>query len=100
MDAFKLGNERNEKYPLRKDWETVKDSIMADGLLAKFSQHEELKKVLLSTGTAKILEKTTGDYYWGIGTKGTGKNMLGILLMELREKFQKEDSDKLLKKDS
>jgi len=73
---------------------------MAEALLAKFSQHADLKKVLLSTGTAKILEKTTGDYYWGIGTKGTGKNMLGILLMELRGKFQKEESDELLKKDS
>ncbi len=37
-----------------------------------------------------IVEKTTRDYYWGCGTEGTGKNTLGIILMEVREKLRSE----------
>lgn len=34
-----------------------------------------------------IIEKTTNDYYWGCGKDGSGKNMLGIILMKIREKL-------------
>jgi ribA/ribD-fused uncharacterized protein len=54
-------------------------------VLAKFTQHDDLKKVLLDTGDAELIEDTTSDYYWGNGTNGTGKNMLGKILMETRE---------------
>jgi predicted NAD-dependent protein-ADP-ribosyltransferase YbiA (DUF1768 family) len=30
------------------------------------------------------MEDSKKDYYWGIGADGTGKSMLGRLLMELR----------------
>lgn len=83
MKAAEMG--RNRKLPLRKDWEEVKDDIMRKAVLAKFSQNIDLKDKLLNTGTEIIIEKTSNDYYWGCGTKGTGKNMLGIILMETRE---------------
>lgn len=41
--------------------------------------------ILLSTGNEEIIEKTTKDYYWGCGEDGTGKNMLGKILMETRD---------------
>jgi ribA/ribD-fused uncharacterized protein len=82
MLAARLGRDRKKK--LRKDWEAVKVGIMRQALEAKFTQHEELKELLLSTGTAKLVEHTTNDSYWGDGGDGTGKNMLGLLLMELR----------------
>ncbi|MGC0423306.1 hypothetical protein [Embleya sp. AB8] len=33
------------------------------------------------TGTRQLVEDTTTDHYWGRGTTGTGKNMLGPILM-------------------
>jgi hypothetical protein len=68
----------------------VKDDVMRRALRAKFEQHEDICDRLLATGEATLIEKTSGDYYWGCGTKGTGRNMLGVLLMELREALQNE----------
>lgn len=51
-------------------------------------QHEDLKEQLLGTGMSKIVEHTSNDSYWGDGGDGSGKNKLGILLMETREKLR------------
>jgi ribA/ribD-fused uncharacterized protein len=92
-EAANMGRERHR--PLRDDWESVKDDIMRKVVLRKFETHEEIRNILLSTGDKILVEKTTGDMYWGCGTDGTGKNMLGIILMEvraiLREKYAKQD---------
>jgi N-glycosidase YbiA len=92
MIAAQMGRERDR--PLRHDWEEVKDSIMRDALYAKFSQHSNLKEKLLGTKNATLVEHTANDNYWGDGGDGTGKNMLGILLMEIREVIRREDSEK------
>lgn len=81
---------RDRSRPLRGDWESVKDDVMRRALRAKFEQHEDIRDRLLATGDAKLIEKTSGDYYWGCGKHGTGRNMLGVLLMELRDQLQKE----------
>lgn len=73
--------------PLRADWELIKDDIMRKAVLAKFSQNDEIKHVLLSTNKETIIEKTSNDYYWGCGKDGSGKNKLGNILMEVREKL-------------
>ncbi len=83
--AKKLG--RTRSVPLRADWETVKDDIMRDAVLAKFSNHEDIKKRLLSTGKEKLVENAPRDYYWGCGSNGSGKNRLGIILMETRKQL-------------
>ena len=85
MKAAEMG--RNRNLPLRTDWEQVKDDIMRKAVLAKFAQNEEIKDVLLSTDNEIIIENTSNDYYWGCGKDGSGKNMLGIILMEVREKL-------------
>ena len=90
MKAAEMG--RNRELPLRNDWEEVKDDIMRKAVFAKFSQNIELKDQLLDTGTEIIIEKTSNDYYWGCGTNGTGKNMLGIILMETREVLKSENN--------
>ncbi|MBQ3782106.1 MAG: NADAR family protein [Lachnospiraceae bacterium] len=85
MKAAEMG--RNRDLPLREDWEQIKDNIMRKAVCAKFTQNLDIKDILISTGRENIIEKTTNDYYWGCGKDGSGKNMLGIILMEVREKL-------------
>jgi hypothetical protein len=40
--------------------------------------------VLLGTGDEELVENAPGDYYWGCGADGSGRNMLGRILMEVR----------------
>ena len=69
---------------LRGDWEEVKDEIMRKALLAKFTQNDDLKKLLKDTGAKKIIEASPKDAYWGWGRDRKGKNMLGLILEEVR----------------
>ena len=85
MLSAKLG--RSRKQALRPDWEAVKDSVMFDAVLAKFSQHDNLRALLLSTGNAKLVEHTTNDSYWGDGGDGSGANRLEQILMQVRERL-------------
>ena len=79
---------RNKRNPLRSDWENVKDDVMRYAVFEKFKQHPKLQELLLSTGNAEIVEHTKNDSYWGDGGDGSGKNKLGKLLMEVREKLK------------
>lgn len=86
MIAARKGRDR--KRPLRRDWEAVKDEIMREAVLAKFTQHAELREILLATGDAEIIEHTTNDSYWADGGDGSGLNMLGKILMSVREELR------------
>ena len=81
-EAARMGRDRS--FPLRPDWEEVKDEIMFKALVAKFTQHKDLYDLLMSTGDALIVEHTERDHYWGDGENGRGKSLLGNLLMKLR----------------
>ena len=85
MIAARMGRDRKKR--LRPDWEAVKDSIMREAVLAKFTQHPELKEILLSTGNAMLIEHTKNDSYWADGGDGSGLNMLGKILMSVREEL-------------
>lgn len=85
-EAAQLGRDR--KRPLRRDWEAVKDDIMRKAVRAKFTQHDDLRDLLLSTGDAELIEHTARDSYWGDGGDGSGRNMLGRILMEVREELR------------
>ncbi len=87
--AKQLG--RTRSVPLRTDWETVKDDMMREAVLAKFRADDDIKKRLLYTGNDKLVENAPKDYYWGCGKDGTGKNMLGKILMETREILRQEE---------
>ncbi len=75
---------RDRKRPLRRDWESVKDSIMRRGVLTKFQTHADIRAILQATGEAKLVENSPIDYYWGCGADGSGQNKLGLILMEVR----------------
>lgn len=84
-DAKTLGQSR--ALPLRPDWEAVKEEIMRHALRQKFAQ-PELRALLLGTGRRPLIENSPFDRYWGIGKDGSGRNRLGVLLMELRAELQ------------
>ena len=86
MLAARMGRDR--KRQLRRDWESAKVNVMREAVMAKFTQHDELREMLLSTEDAKIIEHTSNDDYWGDGGDGRGKNMLGRILMDVREKLR------------
>ncbi|KAF9958927.1 hypothetical protein BGZ72_010608 [Mortierella alpina] len=85
---------RNRSWPLRADWEQVKDDIMRACVLQKFLQHPDLAKVLLGTEKRYLVEHTKNDRYWADGGDGKGKNMLGIILMEVRDEISKMAKEK------
>ncbi len=86
MDAALEG--RNRQNPLRKDWEDVKDDIMRYAVREKFRQNTVIMEDLLETGDSIIIEHTKNDSYWADGGDGTGKNMLGQILMEVRTELR------------
>lgn len=80
------------KVKLRPDWEAVKESVMLRALRAKFEQNAPLRATLLSTGDAVLKEAAPRDYHWGIGRTGSGKNRLGVLLMQVRSELCSQNS--------
>jgi ribA/ribD-fused uncharacterized protein len=78
------------------NWSEIKFDRMRKVLRAKFSQHEDLREILLSTGNARIVEVGRVDSpvnrTWG-EINGKGQNMLGVLLMELREDLKANSSN-------
>ena len=73
------------------EWSRTKFDRMRKVLKAKFSQHEDLKKLLLSTGNARLVEAGRTDNAvnrtWG-EVNGKGQYMLGVLLMEVRDEIR------------
>jgi ribA/ribD-fused uncharacterized protein len=88
MEAARRGRDRRNK--IRRDWDSARVGVMREVLRAKFTQHEELRTLLLATGDAEIVEHTENDDFWGDGGDGSGRNMLGRLLMELRSELRGE----------
>lgn len=76
---------RNKEKPLRPDWEYIKIEIMRCTIYNKFNQNPDINEILISTENYTLVEHTKNDSYWGDGGNGTGENMLGKLLMELRD---------------
>jgi ribA/ribD-fused uncharacterized protein len=64
-----------------------RDLVMYNALRLKFDQHSNLKNLLLSTKGYFLVEHTKNDKYWADNDDGTGKNMLGYLLVKLREDY-------------
>ena len=86
--AKKLGRH----VSLRPDWEDIKVTVMLQLLRSKFSQ-PELKQKLLDTGDAYLQEGNYWyDAFWGVDLRtGTGKNVLGRLLMKIRDELRKDN---------
>ncbi|MFW5962440.1 MAG: NADAR family protein [bacterium] len=84
-------------------WEYLREDIVYEGNLLKFSQNQELKKLLLKTGDRKLVEASPYDKIWGVKMsmddpnilnkdKWRGLNLLGKALMEVREELLKGEN--------
>ena len=83
------------------EWSKVRYRKMLEVCLAKFSQNEDQKETLLSTGERTLVEASPHDRVWGIGWHWTdpeilhesnwkGQNLLGKALMEVRNTLKRE----------
>ncbi|KAK4700250.1 hypothetical protein P7C70_g5997, partial [Phenoliferia sp. Uapishka_3] len=78
------------KTSWRPDWYSINTKVMETALYLKFTQHENLKMLLLETGTRELVEDSPRDEFWGIGKKGEGRNELGKALGRVRERLVEE----------
>ena len=83
-------------------WDKQSRVIVKRGVKAKFSQNMLLRNVLLGTRNALLALCSPNDEKWGIGIgidnpdyrrveKWAGENMLGTILMEVRDELRHED---------
>ncbi len=76
------------RWDVSPGWSQGKVDRMRRVLRAKFSQHPHLHRLLVSTGDSRLVEagsvNNAVNRFWG-EVNGKGKNMLGVLLMELRD---------------
>jgi hypothetical protein len=79
-------------------WERERMRIVKAGNRAKFTQNDELLQTLLATKGTTLVEASPYDRIWGIGLGANdpraqdqkqwrGKNLLGIVLTELRDEL-------------
>lgn len=85
----------------RPDWDKVRVKIMRWCLRVKLIQNwRRFGDLLLATGDKSIVEESRKDDFWGAkpinGETLTGMNVLGRLLMELREQLKSDQRDTLL----
>lgn len=90
---------RPYKDDTRPDWISVRARVMRWCLRVKLAQHRDtFGHVLIKTGDSPIVEQSSKDAYWGAIPREDGKlkghNVLGRLLMELRQEVQECGIDK------
>jgi len=80
--AFSLSREYAQF--VKSDWMAVRDSVMRDVVMKKFSQNPFYAYQLVATGEQVLTEHSHKDTYWGDGGDGSGRNELGRILMDVR----------------
>lgn len=70
------------------DWDAIKIKVMRTALKEKFKD-PKLRLLLLETKNETLVEENWwGDTFWGVDARLGGENMLGRLLMEIREEIR------------
>jgi len=93
--AKRLGS----KVDLRTDWDDIKYDVMINALGMKFDQNEKYRNLLIQTDGYKLVEGNNwhdnewGDCFCDKCKNIKGKNMLGKLLMELRDYYIEEKEE-------
>ncbi len=86
------------RLKIREDWDSMKIDWMEHFLFEKF-EIPFLKTKLLATEDDWLIEGNTwGDQFWGF-SRGSGKNILGLLLMKTRSILNEESQSEITKFD-
>ena len=72
------------------NWYNVKQGIMQEILRIKFEQCSAFRQELMNSGDNELVEDTNHNY-WARGKDGNGQNILGILLMNMRDRYRDTD---------
>lgn len=80
---------RGRRVTMRSGWNHMRVELMLRLLRVKFSD-PTLQDALLATGNQELIEGNTwGDRFWGVDMRtGQGRNMLGTLLMRVRQELR------------
>lgn len=81
-----IAHKHNDKLP--GDWHVIKADTMEEILRAKLEQHDDVRELLLKTGSRTIVERSPNPTYWSLGRNGDGENMVGKIWMKLRFEIQ------------
>jgi ribA/ribD-fused uncharacterized protein len=100
---------RKVKHFDDKRWDESKKRIVMEGNLHKFRPKGEAREALLGTGDKILMESSPNDAVWGIGMhkknaltllekaeeepKWRGQNLLGEILMQIRDMLRKEEEN-------
>ena len=86
-DAARIGRTLQRTRPelIRPDWDEVKMNVMRAALRAKMERHAAPRSLLVASRGATLMEDSPCDAVWGIGRDGSGGNLLGKMLMEIRD---------------
>ena len=88
-EAARIGRTLQRTRPslIRRDWDACKEGVMRAALCAKLTRHAAPRNLLMGSRDAgqMVREDSPTDAVWGVGRDGSGKNLLGRLLMELRD---------------
>ena len=86
-DAARIGRTLQRTRPelIRPDWDEVKMDVMRAALRAKMERHAAPRSLLVASRGATLMEDSPCDAVWGIGRDGSGGNLLGKMLMEIRD---------------
>jgi len=82
-------------------WTSVRRDVVKKAAYEKFAQNDRLRTWLLNTGNRTLAECAVHDRIWGTGTsmsdpdsdypdRWKGKNLLGTVLMEVREELRNQ----------
>lgn len=99
--SFQKAQGRKVQGFIKAEWDAACEDVVYRGNLAKFSQSRDLKEALLETGDLVLAEAAHYDKIWGIGVSVTdpraaiqsqwpGKNLLGKVLMRVRDALRRE----------
>ncbi|KAH8607626.1 putative protein of unknown function (DUF1768) [Trypanosoma vivax] len=78
----------------RNDWNKAKVDVMLLGNYMKFKQNDAARELLLSTGDKLIVDHTIDDDFWGDAGDGSGRNLLGVILITVRDLLNREMANK------
>lgn len=84
-----ISRQYGKRHPKTLEWQIKQYDTMLNIIRLKYKQHKELQQFLLNTGLGNIIHNARNDEYWGNGKEGNGKNMLGKILMLVREELLK-----------